>query len=407
MAHLDALRLTADERSFLARLAKERALVTDRARLGAAAPAAGADSRGASPLRASLPDPIVAQPWASVSPPASPRGGAEADETRAERAPRANRGASPARFARIDAFGDHVAVASPRRRGGASAGGGAAIAALRRPSPARETRSGAPRERPTTAAARMGREHARDTWRRELGEQDGCDFDFDVPVARRAAAAAAAADPVPGPPTRDPAALEVRNADEAPNANETAHADRSNGSRPARPAPSPVSPARVSFERAGQPKTSARASRVPGGAARRAHRPEARRRGFGVSVPGVPGDARVVSRAETRAETSRDAAWEWQSSWQREWQTSLEISETRRRGGAAEANARAAASKEGRAASPVASVAAEPVPRLGTGSYRELRDARKASRAFVREDAGGVASTGLDVWPGHGGAIFH
>jgi hypothetical protein len=42
LEHLSAVRLTADERLFLARLAKERALVTDRARHGAAAAAAAA-----------------------------------------------------------------------------------------------------------------------------------------------------------------------------------------------------------------------------------------------------------------------------------------------------------------------------------------------------------------------------
>jgi hypothetical protein len=47
LEHLSAVRLTADERLFLARLAKERALVTDRARHGAAAAsaAAGLDPR--------------------------------------------------------------------------------------------------------------------------------------------------------------------------------------------------------------------------------------------------------------------------------------------------------------------------------------------------------------------------
>jgi len=60
--HLSSVRLTRDERSFLAKLARERALVTDRA-LSAAAAGGGLDTRRAEQtFRASLADPIVAQP---------------------------------------------------------------------------------------------------------------------------------------------------------------------------------------------------------------------------------------------------------------------------------------------------------------------------------------------------------
>ena len=494
LEHLDALRLTADERAFLARLAKERALVTDRARHGAAA-AAAADvhPRGASPLRASLPDPIVAQPSPLTSPPA----GSGADDARAGKPRGANRGASPLRFARA-AFGDDVAIAaswkkSPARRyGGPSAGAGAVVTAGWRPSPARETiRAGASRERPTTAAARMSREHARDMWLREPGEEDGSDFDV-----KSAARRATAANPEPdlgAPPTRDLATLEALVVE-----NEASETEPT--SEGFRPTPSSASPARASFERARPP---ARASWGPGDAARRAYRPDVYSRGFGVSISGVLGDARLVRGSVSRAETgnsadtperSPDPEWEWQSSWQREWQTSLESPETRRerelekethvraaekedgfaaspagspvspraRGvGAAEATAvsdstpkslaetiraRAdaddgaddspawtlspspdarASGREGEDAasaraspprralaklsmSPAAPLAAEPFPRLGAGSYRERRDARKASKAFASEDAGGGARTGLDVrGDTSGAAVFY
>jgi hypothetical protein len=43
----------------------------------------------------------------------------------------------------------------------------------------------------------------------------------------------------------------------------------------------------------------------------------------------------------------------------------------------------------------------------GAGSYRERRDARKASKAFGDEDAGGAARTGLDVRGDTSGAVFY
>ena len=95
------------------------------------------------------------------------------------------------------------------------------------------------------------------------------------------------------------------------------------------PTPSSVSPARASFERARPP---ARASWAPGEASQRAfaYRPDVYSRGFGVSISGVLGDARLAqSGASAAAKTSRgppgtgardpdpDPEWEWQGSWQR------------------------------------------------------------------------------------------
>ena len=514
LEHLSAVRLTADERAFLARLAKERALVTDRARHGAAAAAAaaGVDPRE-SPLRASLPDPIVAQPSPLVSPPAppSPRG-AGAAKTRSAK------GASPVRFARAT-FGDDVAVAaarmkhSPARRyGGDSAAAGAVVAARWRPSPTRESLYGASRERPSTAAARMSSEHARDMWRREPppGEEDEED---DVSHdAAKASDVSFTPDPkkntgegVETTP-RSLAALEALVA-RASRSFEAPLFHSSNASENATPerVPSSVSPARASFERARPP---ARASWGPGDKSafkRVAYRPDVYSRGLGVSISGVLGEARVSRAAFGSAgssETSRsdaDPEWEWQGSWQREWQTSLEspdeerrrsrsvmlvsenardessapffspfFSETppavsestpkslaemiRARADAADAEdspawtlspspERAEGEGEYSAYSPreksaakrelvpprgsplrspvsrsplsmerrAAVLAAEPFPRLGAGSYRERRDARKASRRGDEPfDAGGTARTGLDVrGDTSGAAVFY
>ena len=499
LEHLSAVRLTADERTFLARLAKERALVTDRARHGAAAAAAGADPRRESPLRASLPDPIVAQPSPLVSPP--PTGGAAADDG-ASRKTRSAVGASPARFARA-AFGDDVAVAATRQKaparryGGASAAAGAVVTARWRPSPAREAdRGGASRERPSTAAARMSREHARDMWRREpYVEENGFGFDVESAAPGRESSPNAGLNAGPnaglGSPTRsspkktrDLATLEAA----------VARAETGAG-----PTPSSVSPARASFERARPP---ARASWAPGEASQRAfaYRPDVYSRGFGVSISGVLGDARLAqSGASAAAKTSRgppgtgardpdpDPEWEWQGSWQREWQTSLESPDGAESGDAAgeDARRREPGGTSRLAASPVsvtrldapspgslggvsevsdstpkglaetiraradaadaedspawtlspspersgekegASAARRPSPASrsplsmspaldvafesyrGAGSYRERRDARKASKAFGDEDAGGAARTGLDVRGDTSGAVFY
>ena len=500
LEHLSAVRLTADERTFLARLAKERALITDRARHGAAAAAAGADPRRESPLRASLPDPIVAQPSPLVSPP--PTGGAAADDG-ASRKTRSAAGASPARFARA-AFGDNVAVAATRQKaparryGGASAAAGAVVTARWRPSPAREAdRGGASRERPTTAAARMSREHARDMWRREpYVEENG--FGFDVESAAPGRESSPNAGPNAGSPTRsspektrDLATLEAV----------VARAETGAG-----PTPSSVSPARASFERARPP---ARASWAPGEAPRRAfaYRPDVYSRGLGVSISGVLGDARLAQSRSAAAETSRgppgtrgeiseipDPEWEWQGSWQREWQTSLESPDGAESGDAAGEDARRRGASSASAASPVsatrldapyspgslggvsevyeqidstpkglaetiraradgladaedspawtlspspersgekegASAARRSSPASrrsplsmsgpaldersfesyrGAGSYRERRDARKASKAFGDEELpGGAARTGLDVRGDTSGAVFY
>jgi hypothetical protein len=522
LEHLSAVRLTADERAFLARLAKERALVTDRARHGAAAAAAaaGVDPRE-SPLRASLPDPIVAQPSPLVSPPAplSPRG-AGAAKTRSAK------GASPVRFARAT-FGDDVAVAaarmkhSPARRyGGDSAGAGAVVAARWRPSPTRESLYGASRERPSTAAARMSSEHARDMWRREPppGEEDEED---DVSHdAAKASDVSFTPDPKKSPnpgegvetTPRSLAALEALVA-RASRSFEAPLFHSSNASENATPerVPSSVSPARASFERARPP---ARASWGPGdkSAQKRAYRPDVYSRGLGVSISGVLGEARVSRTAfgsaggvETSC-TDPDPEWEWQGSWQREWQTSLESPDGERRRSRLNAesadelvseNARAESSapsatppsatppavsestpkslaetiraradaadaedspawtlspspertegegeysayspREKSATSPKRELvpprgsplrspvsrsplsfernrspvlAAEPFPRLGAGSYRERRDARKASRRGDEPfDAGGTARTGLDVrGDTSGAAVFY
>ncbi len=522
LEHLSAVRLTADERAFLARLAKERALVTDRARHGAAAAsaAAGLDPRE-SPLRASLPDPIVAQPSPLVSPPAplSPRG-AGAAKTRSAK------GASPVRFARAT-FGDDVAVAatrsqhSPARRyGGDSAGAGAVVAARWRPSPTRESLYGASRERPSTAAARMSSEHARDMWRREPppGEEDEED---DVSHdAAKASDVSFTPDPRKSPnpgegvetTPRSLAALEALVA-RASRSFEAPLFHSSNASENATPerVPSSVSPARASFERARPP---ARASWGPGdkSAQKRAYRPDVYSRGLGVSISGVLGEARVSRTAfgsaggvETSC-TDPDPEWEWQGSWQREWQTSLESPDGERRRSRLNAesadelvseNARAESSapsatppsatppavsestpkslaetiraradaadaedspawtlspspertegegeysayspREKSATSPKRELvpprgsplrspvsrsplsfernrspvlAAEPFPRLGAGSYRERRDARKASRRGDEPfDAGGTARTGLDVrGDTSGAAVFY
>ena len=517
LEHLSAVRLTADERAILARLAKERALVTDRARHGAAAAAAaaGVDPRE-SPLRASLPDPIVAQPSPLVSPPAppSPRG-AGAAKTRSAK------GASPVRFARAT-FGDDVAVAaarmkhSPARRyGGDSAAAGAVVAARWRPSPTRESLYGASRERPSTAAARMSSEHARDMWRREPppGEEDEED---DVSHdAAKASDVSFTPDPkkntgegVETTP-RSLAALEALVA-RASRSFEAPLFHSSNASENATPerVPSSVSPARASFERARPP---ARASWGPGDkSARVAYRPDVYSRGLGVSISGVLGEARVSRAAFGSAgssETSRsdaDPEWEWQGSWQREWQTSLESPDEERRRSRLNARADELVSENARAESsapffspnapsetppavsestpkslaemiraradaadaedspawtlspsperaegegeysayspreksaakrelvpprgsplrsPVsrsplsmerraAVLAAEPFPRLGAGSYRERRDARKASRRGDEPfDAGGTARTGLDVrGDTSGAAVFY
>ena len=494
LEHLSAVRLTADERTFLARLAKERALVTDRARHGAAAAAAGADPRRESP-RAPLPDPIVAQPrpWCR-----RPTGGAAADDG-ASRKTRSAVGASPARSARA-AFGDDVAVAAtrPRRRRGGTA--------ARPPPPARWSprdggrvpaadRGGASRERPSTAAARMSREHARDMWRREpYVEENGFGFDVESAAPGRESSPNAGLNAGPnaglGSPTRsspkktrDLATLEAA----------VARAETGAG-----PTPSSVSPARASFERARPP---ARASWAPGEASQRAfaYRPDVYSRGFGVSISGVLGDARLAqSGASAAAKTSRgppgtgardpdpDPEWEWQGSWQREWQTSLESPDGAESGDAAGEDARRrepggasrlAASRLGhatrraesrksrrrlgglgldaegpggdhpaRARTPrtprthrrgrsararavrrergrVRARRPPPAPRSplsmspaldvafesyrGAGSYRERRDARKASKAFGDEDAGGAARTGLDVRGDTSGAVFY
>ena len=491
LEHLSAVRLTADERTFLARLAKERALVTDRARHGAAAAAAGADPRRESPLRASLPDPIVAQPSPLVSPP--PTGGAAADDG-ASRKTRSAAGASPARFARA-AFGDNVAVAATRQKaparryGGASAAAGAVVTARWRPSPAREAdRGGASRERPTTAAARMSREHARDMWRREpYVEENG--FGFDVESAAPGRESSPNADPNAGSPTRS-SPKKTRNL-------ATLEAVVARAETGAGPTPSSVSPTRASFERARPP---ARASWTPGEGPRRAfaYRPDVYSRGLGVSISGVLGDARLAQTRLAAAETSRgppgtgareipDPEWEWQGSWQREWQTSLESPDGAESGDAAGEDARRRGASSASAASPVsvtrldapspgslggvsevsdstpkglaatiraradaadaedspawtlspspersgekegASAARRSSPAShrsplsmsgpaldvafesyrGAGSYRERRDARKASKAFGDEDAGGVARTGLDVRGDTSGAVFY
>ena len=411
-------------------------------------------------------------------------------------------GASPARFARA-AFGDDVAVAATRQKaparryGGASAAAGAVVTARWRPSPAREAdRGGASRERPSTAAARMSREHARDMWRREpYVEENGFGFDVESAAPGRESSPNAGLNAGPnaglGSPTRsspkktrDLATLEAA----------VARAETGAG-----PTPSSVSPARASFERARPP---ARASWAPGEASQRAfaYRPDVYSRGFGVSISGVLGDARLAqSGASAAAKTSRgppgtgardpdpDPEWEWQGSWQREWQTSLESPDGAESGDAAgeDARRREPGGASRLAASPVsvtrldapspgslggvsevsdstpkglaetiraradaadaedspawtlspspersgekegASAARRPSPASrsplsmspaldvafesyrGAGSYRERRDARKASKAFGDEDAGGAARTGLDVRGDTSGAVFY
>ena len=113
-----------------------------------------------------------------------------------------------------------------------------------------------------------------------------------------------------------------------------------------------MSPARASFERARPP---ARASWALGEASQRAfaYRPDVYSRGFGVSISGVLGDARLAqSGASAAVKTSRgppgtgardpdpDPEWEWQGSWQREWQTSLESPDGAESGDAAGEDAR-------------------------------------------------------------------
>ena len=334
---------------------------------------------------------------------------------------REKRGAPWAR-PRLDSRVRRSGTTSPsRRRGKRRRRGGTAA---RPPPPARwSPRDGGrvPRARRTAAAprasgqprrrrARMSREHARDMWRREpYVEENGFGFDVESAAPGRESSPNAGPNAGLGSPTRsspkktrDLATLEAV----------VARAETGAG-----PTPSSVSPARASFERARPP---ARASWAPGEASQRAfaYRPDVYSRGFGVSISGVLGDARLAqSGASAAAKTSRgppgtgardpdpDPEWEWQGSWQREWQTSLESPDGAESGDAAgeDARRREPGGASRLAASPV-SVTRLDAPSPGSlGGVSEVSDstpkglAETIARARGRRGRRGL--TGVDAQP--------
>ena len=204
------------------------------------------------------------------------------------------------------------------------------------------------------AAARMSREHARDMWRREpYVEENGFGFDVESAAPGRESSPNAGLNAGPnaglGSPTRsspkktrDLATLEAAVARAGSADLELPTSVVRVCARAARPARARApTRARVMGPLAASPSA-------------RAYRPDVYSRGFGVSISGVLGDARLAqSGASAAAKTSRgppgtgargtrtmtfDAGW--QGSWQREWQTSLESPDGAESGDAAGEDAR-------------------------------------------------------------------
>ena len=316
--HLSSVRLTSDERAFLARLAEKRSLVTDRARGAAAATATGGglDVGRASPFRASLADPIVAQP----PPPARDKGhrdSVHSSMSSMTSGTRSSVGISPSRFRRAAIGDDELLVSasvkkSPARRyqsvESSSGSPGALVSARWRPTHSMNSSNSF--ERPATAATRMSREHAARMWRRDPVDPE---YEFDFTAEK----------------TVDTEAQPRTEITEKPKTRDLETLKRIVTETPV------VSATRTSFDSAkftrAQPPTSASWH----GPETTPYRYDVYSRGLGVSIAGVVGSTKlndaVNGTNNNNSMPDENPEWEWQGSWQREWQSALEspVSSTR------------------------------------------------------------------------------